>query len=78
MYSTPEFEDLVARIKAEPDAAKRGEMAKEAVQLQYAYANLVSLYDSVNNFAHSKSVTNIQPLSAATSVFYVGEFKPAQ
>lgn len=78
MYSTPEYEDLIARIKGEPDAAKRGELAKEAVRLQYSYANLVSLFDSMSNFARSRSVANIDPMSAATTVYYLGDFKPGK
>jgi peptide/nickel transport system substrate-binding protein len=78
MFTTDEFEALVAKIKAEPDAAKRAEMAKQAIQMQYDFANLVSLFDSVQNFANSRSVTGIDPISAATTIYYPGEFKPAQ
>ena len=78
MYTTQEYEDLVAQIKAEPNADKRSELAKKAVQLQYDFANVVNLYDAVMNFAHSKSVTNIDPMSAATSIYYLGDFKPAK
>lgn len=78
MYSTPEYEDLVVKIKAEPDPAKRVGMIKQAVQLQFDFANVVSLFDTVTNFAHRRTVTGIPAISAATGVFYVGDYKPAQ
>lgn len=78
MYSTPEYEDLIVKIQAEPDPEKRQELMGQAIQLQYDFANTVSLFDVVNNFAHSKSITNIPAISAATQIFYLGNFEPAQ
>ena len=75
MYSTPEYEALVEKIKTEKDAAARKELMKQGLIMQNDFANQIPLFDVVMNFAHNKAVTNIEPFSAVTQIFYIGDFK---
>jgi peptide/nickel transport system substrate-binding protein len=75
MVSTPEFEDLIAQIRSESDQAARQELMKQALIIQYDLANQIPLFDVVSNFAHNKALSNIEPISAVTQIFYIGDFK---
>lgn len=78
MASTPEYEDLIGQMMVETDAAARKELVKQALQILYDSGQFVALYDSVLNHAHSKTVANIAPISAATSKYYIKDYTPAQ
>ncbi len=75
MQTTDEFEEIIAAIRTEGDPEARKELVKQGLIIQYDLANQVPLYDMVSNFAHNKDVTNIEPISAVTQVFYIGDFK---
>ena len=75
MQSSPEYEDLITQIRAEVDSEARKELVKQGLILQNDYANMVPLFDMVSNFAHNKNISNIEPISAVTQIFYIGDFK---
>lgn len=75
MATTDEYSTLVQQMKAEKDDSVRKEIVKRGLEIQAELTNSVPLYDTMVNFAYNKEITNITPVSAATNVYYVGDFK---
>ncbi len=77
MGGTEEYDALVAKIRAEGDVEKRQAMLADGLKMLNDLSIVLPLYETVSNFAHSSELTGIYPIRAATGVFYLNEFKPA-
>ncbi len=70
--------ELINAFMAESDAVAREAIVKEALALTIEESDMIPIFEPVFNLAHSKEITNVSPVSAATNVYYLGEVKAAQ
>ena len=75
MSASDEKKVILSEILIETDKEVRKELVLEALELEIDQSNFVAIYENTMNFAHTDKITNINPVSAATQVFYIGDFK---
>jgi len=78
MEASPEYDALVAQFGSFPTDEARKDVMKQALELQVQFANMVPLYESTFNFAYRTGLTGLNPWSASTYRFFLGDLKPAQ
>jgi len=68
---------LIQQAQAEIDPATRANLCKQALQYAVDEADIVPVFEPVFNIAYTNELTDIEPIWAATNIFYLGEVKPA-
>ena len=78
MDSSPEFEEVMAKLEKATDAAEIDELIVEGLTLRDDLDTLFSLYDLTSTLAYSKEITNISNTAAIVNgACYFGDIKAA-